>query len=108
MANYSFSSDPFVILESPCNFEALEAELEVPAPRIETPATPQNNEKEEIENQNENSKLCKEKTKKKFRRLVRTIMANTLWAKETAQRCSKENEAFRTESGESLIFNVDG
>ena len=35
-------------------------------------------------------------------------MANTLWAKETAQRCSKENEAFRTESGESLIFNVDG
>ena len=108
MANYSFSSDRFIILESPCNFEALEAELEVPALKTETPVTPQCKEKEGIENQNENLKLCKEKTKNRFRRLVRTIMANTIWAKETAQRCSKENEGFRTESGESLIFNVDG
>ena len=86
-------SDREIMLASPCNFEAMDAELELNQDGQKSSMVIKGDEKPK---------------NNRFKRLVRMILTNTLWAREAATKTQKEQEGFKTENGEKLTFNLNG
>jgi len=81
-------------LQSPCNYEALDAEIENEQPV-----------QEEIETAEE---ISLRKKKRRFKKLIRLIVANKLWATEAvANHQDDQDGSFKTDCGEKLTFNKD-
>lgn len=82
-----------LMLASPCNYEAMDAELSIEQNK------PKKDEIQEQPIQGRNNR---------FKRLVRMILTNTIWAKEAANKTQKAQDGFKTDRGEKLRFNLNG
>lgn len=108
MANMYYG-DRSLMMASPCNFEAMDGELDLNQNGVNEP--PESPESPEQVKTRKKKEVVEEQPRKnnRFKRLVRTILTNTVWAKEASNKVQKDHhDGYRTENGEKLTFNLNG
>lgn len=92
--NFAENVERDINLISPCNYEALDAEIENEQPVREMLETVE--------------EIALKKKKRRFKKLIRLIVTNKLWATDASAQHEEESDgSFKTDCGQKLTFNVN-